>query len=447
MSTINAANLELKLTQKINSTTAPLELLALGTALRQLQNGAVFVVQQFSQLPSASANLGQLYFVIDDGIVYVSAPDTLGVTLWKTLASDSISQVFTWGINNSGQLGDGTLICRSSPGNVSGEGTTWCQISTGDATTTALKTDGTAWTWGRNQFGQLGDGTVAARCSPGTVSGGGTTWCQISAGFTHTAAVKTDGTAWTWGYNVQGQLGNNSTGARCSPGTTSGGGTTWCQISASYHTAAIKTDGTVWTWGLNNVGQLGNCSVVNRSSPGTVCGGGTTWCQISTGSIHTAAIKMDGTAWTWGGGSSGQLGNNTAVPRSSPGTLSGGGNNWCQISAGTSHSAATDLNGLAWSWGNNSSGQLGNGCVAGRSSPGLLAGGGSTWCEISAGNSHSAAVKTDGTAWTWGLNHCGQLGSGTVAPRSSPGTVLGGTIPWCQISAGYHTAAIASKTL
>ena len=401
MSTINAANLELKLVQKINSTTAPLELLALGTALRQLQNGAVFVVQRFSQLPLASANLGSLYFVIDDGVVYVSTPGVSGSEVWTSLASDAISELSTWGRNTWGQLGDGTTQSRSSPGNVCGGGTIWCQASSGFSTTAAVKTDGTAWTWGFGSNGSLGNGFMTTQSSPGTLAGGGNTWCQIDVGSNHAAAVKTDGSAWTWGTNECGQLGNSTVATRCSPGTLSGGGNTWCQISAGrYITAAVKTDGSAWTWGCNNCGQLGDGTTVSRSSPGAVAGVNSDWCAIDVGSAFTAAIKTDGSAWTWGLNTFGELGDGTTVAKSSPGAV-----------AGTN----------------------------------------TLWCQISAGFRITAAVKTDGTAWTWGCNTYGQLGDGTTVNRSSPGAVAGSITPWCQIHAsnsyGSVVIAIASKTL
>jgi alpha-tubulin suppressor-like RCC1 family protein len=106
----------------------------------------------------------------------------------------------------------------------------------------AIKTDGTLWTWGRNNDGQLGDNTTTNRSSPVTTAGAGTTWCQVGAGYAHTMAIKTDGTLWTWGYNSCGQLGDNTTTPRSSPGITAGAGTIWCQTSAgSSHTAAIQS--------------------------------------------------------------------------------------------------------------------------------------------------------------------------------------------------------------
>ena len=167
----------------------------------------------------------------------------------------------------------------------------WCQISAGFYHTTAVKTDGTVWTWGLNNSGQLGDGTGVSRNSPSTTSGGGTDWCKVEAGECHSAAVKTDGTLWTWGCNTCGRLGDGTLVNRSSPGTIVGGGTTWCSISAGgAHTGAVKTDGTTWTWGSNVCGRLGDLTVINRSSPGTTVGGVTTWCQISAGGSQTAAI-------------------------------------------------------------------------------------------------------------------------------------------------------------
>ena len=200
-----------------------------------------------------------------------------------------------------------------------------------------IKGDGTIWTWGLNQTGQLGNGFGGFgtnRNSPVTVAGGGTTWCQVGTGLCHTSAVKTDGTIWTWGGNSVGQLGDGNTTNRSSPGTTTGGGTDWCFVASSHENAqtlAIKTDGTLWSWGTNAAGQLGDGTTICRSSPVTVAGGGTTWCTVSTTNQHSGAIKTDGTLWTWGANCCnglGSLGNNS----SSPATTTRGGNNWWKVS-------------------------------------------------------------------------------------------------------------------
>ena len=356
-------------------------------------------------------------------------------------------QLWTWGDNAIGRLGDGTTTNRSSPGTTAGGGTNWKQVACGVQHAAAVKTDGTLWAWGNNGSGQLGDGTTTNRSSPGTTAGGGTNWRQAACGNSHTAAIKTDGTLWTWGNNGNGQLGVGTTTSRSSPGTTAGGGTNWKQVSCGDgHTAAIKTDGTLWTWGNNGSGRLGDGTTINRSSPVTTVGGGTNWKQVAGGAIHTTAVKTDGTLWAWGNNGSGQLGTGNTVSRSSPGTTAGGGTNWKQVACGVQHAAAVKTDGTLWAWGNNGSGQLGDGTTTNRSSPGTTAGGGTNWKQVASGGAHTAAIKTDGTLWTWGNNFNGQLGVGTTTSRTSPGTTAGGGTNWRQAACGNNHAAAISES-
>ena len=153
-----------------------------------------------------------------------------------------------------------------------------------------------------------------------------------NAGTYHTVAIKTDGTLWAWGRNFWGQLGNNDTTDRSTPVTTFTGGTNWKQVSVGYNvTAAIKTDGTLWTWGRGSAGALGNNDTTDRSTPVTTFTGGTNWKQVSAGYNVTAAIKTDGTLWTWGSGNAGKLGINNTTDRSTPVTTFAGGTNWKQV--------------------------------------------------------------------------------------------------------------------
>jgi alpha-tubulin suppressor-like RCC1 family protein len=445
MSTINAANLELQLVQKISSTTTELELLALSVALRQLQNGAVFVVQNFADLPSAADNVGSLFYVVADARVYV-AYTTIG---WQLLSSDTTNVLLTWGAGGAGRLGDDTSTNRCSPGTTIGGGINWCAVGTGKYHNSAVKTEGTLWTWGCNACNQLGDGTSTTRSSPVTTAGGGTTWCAASSGSQHTAGVKTDGTLWTWGNNTAGQLGDGTITRRSSPVQTCGGGTTWCSSSTgNYHTAGVKTDGTLWTWGCNANGRLGNNSITNLSSPSTTAGGGTTWRAVSAGGAHTSAVKTDGTLWTWGYNGGGILGNGTTTSRSSPGQTCGLGSTWCAVSSGGQHTAGGKTDGTLWTWGSGDNGQLGDGTTTNRCSPGTIAGEGTIWRVVStSGRNHTAGVKTDGTLWTWGCNTVGQLGTGSVTARCSPGTTAGGGTTWCAVSVngGCHTIGIQSR--
>ena len=388
---------------------------------------------------------------IDVGNKYVTKEYVMDV--YPNLIPNMLTpQLFTWGSNGGGRLGANlaTTVSRSSPGTTAGAGTNWKQVSSGGSHTAAVKTDGTLWTWGSNSSGTLGDGTTTNRSSPGTTAGGGTNWKQVACGQAQTAAIKTDGTLWTWGNNLRGQLGDGTTTQRSSPGTTAGGGTNWKQVGAanSTGTAAIKTDGTLWTWGNNDGGQLGDGSLttVSRSSPGTTAGGGTNWKQLACGSNHIAAIKTDGTLWTWGFNASGQLGDNTTTNRSSPGTTAGGGTNWKQVSSFDTLIAAIKTDNTLWTWSANAGGQLGTGTTTNRSSPGTTAGGGSNWKQVSVGTNHMVAIKTDGTLWTWGQNNEGNLGDNTQTNRSSPGTTVGGGTNWKQALGGAFFSAAISES-
>ncbi len=141
-----------------------------------------------------------------------------------------------------------------------------------------LFSSGGLWLWGRNYYGQLGDNTIADKSSPIQTIAAGTNWKLVSCGDYNTEAIKTDGTLWLWGHNNFGQLGDNTTTNKSSPVQTIAGGTNWKLVNAYYsHTAAIKTDGTLWLWGRNNYGQLGDNTTTNKSSPVQTIAAGTNW--------------------------------------------------------------------------------------------------------------------------------------------------------------------------
>jgi alpha-tubulin suppressor-like RCC1 family protein len=268
----------------------------------------------------------------------------------------------------------------------------------------------------------------------------------VSSGGYHTAAIKTDGTLWTWGANYTGYLGTNDTDNRSTPVTTFAGGTNWKQVSSGNgHTAAIKTDGTLWTWGSGNAGRLGTNDTINRSTPVTTFAGGTNWKQVSSGSGHTLALQDDGVnkeLYVFGNNSSGQLGTNV-IPTIIPGEVFGNASNWKQVGAGTRHTAAIKTDGTLWTWGSGGNGRLGTNDTTQRNTPVTTFAGGTNWKQVSSGGYHTAAIKTDGTLWTWGFGGSGILGTNDTINRSTPVTTFAGGTDWKQVSAGdFHTAAI-----
>ena len=322
------------------------------------------------------------YFVTESWLI----DQWVGDTLW------------TWGGNIYGQLGDNTATQRNTPVTTLAGETNWKQVSGAKSdSTAAIKTDGTLWTWGRNSYGQLGVNDATNRLTPVTTFAGGTNWKQVAGGGLHTSAIKTDGTLWTWGRNSYGQLGDNTTTNRSTPVTTFIGGTNWKQVSCGYfYTAAIKTDGTLWTWGHNIGSQLGINDTSTRCTPVTTFAGGTNWKQVGGGGSYIAAIKTDGTLWTWGNNNNGQLGTNDTTHRSTPVTTFAGGTNWKQVSGGNLYTAAIKTDGTLWTWGRNSVGHLGDNTTTDKYTPVTTFAGGTNWKQVSSGQGHTLAI-TSGT--------------------------------------------------
>ena len=354
--------------------------------------------------------------------------------------------LWTWGNNNYGQLGINDTTNRSTPVTTLSGGSNWKQVAGGSSHTAAIKTDGTLWTWGRADVGMIGTNDGTDRSTPVQIFAGGTNWKQVSC-TDHTAAIKTDGTLWLWGYNIYGALGINETGHgtyRRTPITTLAGGSNWKQVSGgAYYTAAIKTDGTLWTWGHNANGQLGINDTTNRATPVTTFSGGTNWKQVSAGYGHCTAIKTDGTLWNWGRADNAQLGVNDTTQRNTPVTTFSGGTNWKQVSAGGFMTEAIKTDGTLWLWGRNAYGQLGTNGGGDRNTPVTTFAGGTNWKQVSAGYRQISAIKTDGTLWTWGGSTYGALGTNDATDRATPVTTFVGGTNWKQVACGlYHTLAI-----
>jgi alpha-tubulin suppressor-like RCC1 family protein len=220
--------------------------------------------------------------------------------------------------------------------------------------------------------------------------------------------------------------------------------TNWAQVSfGNQVSASVKTDGTLWTWGSGSLGELGLGTTVNKQSPNQV-GALTNWAQVSAGDEFMGCVKTDGTLWTWGSGSVGRTGQNNIINLSSP-TQVGALTDWAQVSAGNLNCAAVKTDGTLWTWGYNNGGRLGDGTVINRSSP-VQVGSLTNWKQVAAGvAAHCACVKTDGTLFTWGANGSGQLGDGTTISRSSP-VQVGSLTNWGRVAVGNGVTACTTTT-
>lgn len=328
------------------------------------------------------------------------------------------------GFNTSGELGDGTIVAKSSVIPVLG-GHSFVQIRGGNSGAIALKADGSAWSWGNNLDGQIGDGTIANKSVPTAVIGSHS-FIKVAAsnmsGNSAFTALKSNGQAWTWGNNVNGQLGDGTVVKKSSPIAVIGG-QSFVDISVSQNgSLALKQTGEVFGWGVNNLGQLGDGTTISKSSPVATVGGHS-FISIASGATHSVALKQDGSVWCWGSNTIGQLGNNLSdltglENRSSPIAVIGG-HSFIKISAGSAFSVALKENGQAWAWGANTLGQLGDTTIISKSSP-IQVIGGHSFISIAAGLDFVVALKSNGQAWAWGQNNLGQLGDNTIVAKSSP---------------------------
>ena len=339
----------------------------------------------------------------------------------------------------------------------------FAQVSAGQSHSLAVGSDGNLYAWGNNEDGQLGDGTTTNRTAPIMVAApAGVKFVQTAAGGSHSMALDRDGNIWTWGNSEDGQLGRTPTGNNPSdkPGRAKPFkyvNMTFIAVSAGAdHGMAIDRDGNIWTWGYNQYQQLGFYTASGSARmPSGVGVPEAAFASVSAGARHSIGLDVNGTAWTWGG--------SDYDGRSSDDDLTGHAGfrpapvnttlRFTAVSAGTDHSLGVARGGTVYTWGHNENGQLGrtptNAERAGR--PGLVPGPSGT-TGVSAGHTHSTALTGSGI-WAWGGNQYGQLGTSTgngtndsVAPvrMSNPKGAPSGFAYTAAVAGGDRTLFVGS---
>ena len=342
-----------------------------------------------------------------------------------TCAWTNAGAAFCWGNNANGQLGTGNSSPYPEPALVSG-GVSFTQIAAGLRHTCGLRADGAVLCWGSNTFGQLGDGTDTDREAPMPVATD-LTVTQVVAGFNHSCALTAAGVAYCWGANSTGALGVAASVAEsATPVAVSGGHAFVSLTGGSFHGCGLKSDGGAYCWGTGPTGALGNGADLSAGSTSqfapVAVAGGLAFDTLVSAASHTCGLTSGGMAYCWGLNEDGQLGDATQTSRSAPVAVSRSVA-FAQITVGTSHSCGLTAAGVAHCWGYNNYGALGLGPTSGLRElvpaevPGPLR------FRTLAAYQHTCGISTDGPLYCWGRNLLGQIGDGTVMNRLSPVTV------------------------
>ena len=417
-----------------------------------------------------------------------------GISFNSCLALDREGNIWSWGQNARGQLGNGEIGFDKDvliPTKIT-NGIKYTQIETTESGGVALDSDGNIWTWGSNSYGELGNGLKGEAVLVPTKVTNGVKYTQISGGSSNVLALDSEGNLWTWGYNYHGQLGNGSIGrnANVLVPTKITNGIKYTQISADVHCLALDNEGNIWSWGYNSGGQLGNGLEGEDVLIPTKVTNGTKYIQIEVGyGRNSLALDNEGNIWSWGENDDGALGNgkrkeNVLIPTKvtsgkkyvqisagyenslaldEEGNIWGCGENdygqlgleqtamyWTQttvklnkISTNGEDSAGLDEKGNIWTWGYNNNGQIGNGQKGdGIYHVPIQVTNGIEYVQVSVGDSHMIALDSEGNIWSWGNNREGQLGNGSKGEDVLVPTKVTNGIKYTQISADQHCLAL-----
>jgi alpha-tubulin suppressor-like RCC1 family protein len=326
---------------------------------------------------------------------------------------------WSWGNNLYGQIGDNSTTHRSTPVNI-GTNKTFCFIASAQHSL-SIDNYGQVWAWGYNDYGEIGDNSTTSRSAPVSIQGDKKTFCLIDAGQYHSLGIDDNNQVWSWGNNEYGQLGNDSESNERTPVSIHGDIKRFVYICAGdSHSMGIDNGGNSWSWGFNIYGQLGDNTTESRRTPVLIHFPDKRFEKLYGGYNSSLGLDTYGQVWGWGWNEYGQIGNNSTTIEDTPVSIHGSKKTFCNITAGVGHSLGIDIYGFIWSWGRNTYGQLGDDSTTSRLTPVSIHGSKKTFCIISAGISHSLGVDNYGVIWSWGLNTSGQLGDNTIVSKNTP---------------------------
>lgn len=355
----------------------------------------------------------------------------------QTLLLKTDGKVLSFGDNGNpfGNLGDGTTEYRDTPGpvvDISGI----VQIAAGSWHGLALDATGNVWSWGLDSSGQLGRGRFLSSAVPAVVVGLKAV-VQVSAGYSHSLALDGEGTVWAWGSNGYAELGDGSYRDSGTPVRLTTISDVQAVAAGPYYSLALKRDGAVWGWGSTFPSPSDNPSVPSFALNNALA--------IAAGDGHSLALDRDGTVWAWGGNKQGQLGDGTTIDRLQPVKVQGL-SGVIAIAATATNSYALKSDGTVMGWGENSRGQIGDGSTTTRLTPALIRGLDHV-VEFHAGSSHALARRTDGSiwGWHWGYELAGELGTDPVISVSTPVPLAVGVTAIAAMAVGDATSALVRQ--
>jgi alpha-tubulin suppressor-like RCC1 family protein len=329
-----------------------------------------------------------------------------------------------WGDNSKGQIGDGTTTDRFMPVKVVGLSSDVVAVSAGGQHTCAVLSGGGVKCWGSSKYGQLGDGTKMMKIKPVSVKNLESGVIAVAAGFRHTCALLTGGEVRCWGYNGEGQVGDETKKNKVVPVNVKGLRSGVKALAAGvWHTCAVMSDGGVKCWGNNFYGQLGDGTKNNRRKPVDVKELHSGVAAIFPGGYHTCALLGAGGVKCWGWNYYGELGDGSTSHKFLPVDVSGLDSSAASVCAGGYHTCAALGSGDVKCWGENFYGQIGDGTMKHKTTGVDVKGLSSGIKSVSCGSDHTCALSDAGKVLCWGWNAYGQLGDGALVINTSPVSV------------------------